>query len=98
MTVYRTRPGIILTEICGEYVLIAARGLLDRCRYLTQVNESSAFLWKQLEKGATLEDMMTAVKEEYEIADDDDTKDVISDFIRNMLDMNYLLASEEGEK
>ena len=95
MTVYKTRPGIILTEICGEYVLIAARALLDQCHYLTQVNESSAFLWKQLEKGATLEDMMTAVKEEYEIADDDDTKDVISDFIRNMLDMNYLLVCEE---
>jgi hypothetical protein len=94
MIVYRTRPGIILTEICGEYVLIAARALLDQCHYLTQVNESSAFLWKQLEKGATLDDLMLAVKEEYET--DDDTEGLISDFIRHMLDMNYLLVSEEG--
>lgn len=95
MTVYKTRPGIILTEICGEYVLIAARALLDQCHYLTQVNESSAFLWKQLEQGATLDDLIVAVKEEYETVDADNTEGVISEFIRNMLDMNYLLVSEE---
>ena len=93
MTVYKTRPGIILTEICGEYVLIAARALLDQCHYLTQVNESSAFLWRQLEQGATLDDLIVAVKEEYET--DDDTEGIISDFVKHMLDMNYLLVCEE---
>ena len=62
MMVYKTRRGIVLTEICGEYVLIAAKALLDRCPYLTQINESSAFIWKRMVEGATLEDLVSAVK------------------------------------
>ena len=70
MTVYKTRRGVVLTEICGEYVLIAAKALLDRCPYLTQINESSAFLWKRMMNGATLEELVIAVEDEYEILDE----------------------------
>lgn len=98
MTVYRTRRGIVLTEICGEYVLIAAKALLDRCPYLTQLNESSAFIWKRLEGGATLEELVLAVEDEYETEGGGRTGAVIEDLIRNMVEMNYLEVTEAGEQ
>ena len=98
MTVYKTRRGVVLTEICGEYVLIAAKALLDRCPYLTQINESSAFLWKRMMNGATLEELVIAVEDEYEILDVDETKTAIDNIITNMMEMNYLESMEAGEK
>ena len=98
MSVYKTRRGVVLTEICGEYVLIAAKALLDRCPYLTQINESSAFLWKRMMNGATLEELVIAVEDEYEILDVDETKTAIDNIIKNMMEMNYLESMEAGEK
>lgn len=98
MTVYKTRRGVVLTEICGEYVLIAAKALLDRCPYLTQINESSAFIWKRMLNGATLEELVIAVEDEYEISDVDETKTAIDNIIKNMMEMNYLESMEAGEK
>ena len=51
---YETRPGVVLTNICGEYMLLAAKAAREYCPYMTQLNESSAFLWRLLESGADL--------------------------------------------
>ena len=40
----KTRPGVVLAPICGEYLLVSARALSDVCPYATQINETSAFL------------------------------------------------------
>ena len=55
MTVYKGRPGVVLTEIAGEYVLVAAKALKGECPYVMQLNETSAFLWRQLGSGMSLE-------------------------------------------
>ena len=52
MVKYRTRPGVVLTDICGENVLGAASALTDLCPYGSQINESSVFLGRLLERGA----------------------------------------------
>ena len=48
MVKYRTRPGVVLTDICGENVLVSASSLAGLCPYVTQINDSSVFLWKLL--------------------------------------------------
>ena len=93
---YQTRPGVVLTSICGEYVLISATAVRDRVPYLTQINESSAFLWRLLESGAGEEELEQAVLEEYEIDDPAQARAAIQGFLRQMLDAGYLLR--EGEE
>lgn len=98
MATYKTRPGVVLTSICGEYFLVAARALLDTCPYVTQINETSAFLWKELERGADRETLMRAADAEYEIDDPEKARAAIDGFITQMLEMNYLLPAErKGE-
>lgn len=97
MTSYKTRPGVVLTEIAGEYVLVAARSLLDRCPYVTQINESSAFLWRLLEQGANTAELEAAVAEEYEIENGDETRAEIQAFVQQMIEMNYLISFETGD-
>ena len=92
MNVYKTRPGIVLTEIAGEYALVAARSLEPLCPPVSLVNESSAFLWRQLQAGATMPELTAAAEREYEIEDREAAEAAIRAFIQQMLDMHYLLT------
>ncbi|MBR4549597.1 MAG: PqqD family protein [Oscillospiraceae bacterium] len=94
MTVYKGRPGVVLTEIAGEYVLVAAKALKGECPYVMQLNETSAFLWRQLGSGMSLEQLGEAVAEEYEIDDPAAAREAIVDFIRQMVDLHYLVTEE----
>lgn len=94
---YVTRPGVVLTSICGEYLLLAAKAAREHCPYLTQINESSAFLWKKLENGADQEELERAVQEEYELADPADARGAIRSFLEQMLQRGYLLREGEQE-
>ena len=92
---YKTRPGVILTEIAGEYILVAAKALSGICPYVTQINESSAFLWEKMKKGASEEELIAAVMEEYDIDDPEEIRKAILSFIKQMEETGYLLNEEE---
>ena len=94
---YQARNGIILTQVCGEYLLVAARALRELCPYVTVVNETSAFLWERLENGATAEELAQAVADEYEVDDPAAVRGVIDDFLRQMQELNYVLTEEQEE-
>lgn len=93
---YKTRAGVVLTCVCGEWLLVSAAALRELCPFVTVVNESSAFLWKQLQSGADAEELEHAVREEYEIEDPAAVRSVIEAFLRQMLELNYLIA-EDGK-
>ena len=97
MTRYKTRPGVVLTSICGEHVLVAAKKIRDLCPYVTELNETSAFLWERLHDGADLDSLMVALGEEYELDDPNAAKAAVEAFLRQMLELNYLLPEEQGE-
>jgi hypothetical protein len=98
MTGYKTRTGIILTEIAGEHVLVAAKSLLKECPYITQINESSAFLWEQMEQTTGLDDLVDLVTQEYELDDLEKTRLAIKDFIQKMIEMNLIEVIKTEEK
>ena len=92
---YKTRPGVILTEIAGEYILVAAKALSGICPYVTQINESSAFLWEHMKKGASEEELIAAVMEEYDIDDPEEIREAVLSFIKQMEETGYLMNEEE---
>lgn len=94
---YKTRTGVVLTCVCGEWLLVSAAALRELCPFVTVVNESSAFLWKRLQSGADAAELESAVREEYEIDDPEAVRSVIEDFLRQMLEMNYLVTLEPNE-
>ncbi len=92
----KIRPGVILTEICGEHVLVAAKEAREVCPYVSMISESGAFIWRQISRGAKSSDLLPLVLEEYEIEDPEQAKTMMNGFIRQMLESGYLL--KEGEK
>ena len=93
---YKTRPGVVLTSICGEHVLVAAASLREKCPYVTEINETSAFLWRQLKSGADLDGLMAALDAEYDLPDPSAARQAVESFLRQMLDLHYLLPEEQG--
>ena len=91
---YRTRNGVVLTEVCDQFLLVSAEKNWDFCPYVIQINETSAFLWRKLELGADLETLVLAVAEEYKVEDFNAAREAIESFIRQMSEMNYLLSEE----
>ncbi len=96
MTRYKTRHGVVLTAICGEHVLVAASEAQKLCPYVTELNETSAFLWQQLTSGSDLDGLMAALGEEYELDDPNAARQAVDAFLRQMLELNYLLPEEQG--
>ena len=97
MARYKTRRGVVLTSVCGEYLLVAVKGLSGVCPFVTTLNESSAFLWKRLENGAAEEELLAAVAEEYDVEDMASVRKLIQDFLKQMRDMHYLETQEEEQ-
>lgn len=97
MKAYRTRPGVVLTSICGEYVLVAAKAARDEVPFATQISESSAFLWKNLINGADEDTLAASVLEEYEIEDPRAARAAIRGFVGKMFELGYLVPAGKGE-
>ena len=94
---YRAKSGIVLTSVCGENLLVATKERKDLCPFMTSLNESGAFLWKRLLEGATEEELLAAVTEEYEVEDPVSLRQIIQDFLKQMKEMHYLQTQQEEQ-
>ena len=91
---YKCRDGLVLTQVCGETLLVAARSLSGQCPYVTMLNDSSAFLWQCLKNGATAEELEKSVCREYEIDDPAEIRGFIESFLHQMNEHHYLTMIE----
>lgn len=89
------RPGVVLTEVCGEYLLLATLDASRYCPYVYQINETAAFFWRLLEQQFTEEQIAEKAAEEYEVPVETVRSDV-RQFIDTLLAQGYLLP--KGEK
>ena len=92
---YKARSGLVLVTVCGESLLVATKALWNLCPFMTSLNESSAFLWTRLQEGATEEELLAAVAEEYEVEDPAALRKGIRDFLKKMQDIQVLQSQEE---
>jgi hypothetical protein len=72
----KTKKGFNLREICGEQVIIAeGRENIDFSKIIS-MNESSAYLWKNIkDKDFTIDELVNLLVSEYEIDEDTARKD-----------------------
>ena len=91
MSKFRTRPGVVLTQICGEHVLVSANAVLDDCPFVTTVNEESAYLWELLKDGADEDGLMRAIESEFDVEDPAAMREAIGAFLRQMKELRLIL-------
>ncbi len=85
----KIKEGYLLHDIAGNYVVIGVLQNVVNMTGLMTVNEVGAFLWHKLEKGATEEELLAEVLNEYEIDRETAQKD-IKDFLNKLEQHNIL--------
>lgn len=71
----KLKNGFILREVAGEIVVVPSGDTLDLNMMIT-LNETAAFLWKHIEKGADEDELVSALLSEYEITEEDARKHI----------------------
>ena len=63
----KIKDGFILREVAGSCVVVAVGKRAGEFNGVINLNETSAFMWRMLEKGATIDEIVTKMQEEYDV-------------------------------
>ncbi len=85
----KIKSGYILRNVAGSYIVVAVGDRVKEFNGIINLNETSAFLWKLLEKGATEEELVTALLDEFDVAEEVAKSDVKT-FIENLKGANLI--------
>lgn len=64
----KIKAGFMLYEVAGSYVVVPAGDEPLDFNGMVTLNETGAFLWKQLEQGCDQHQLVEALLEEYEVS------------------------------
>lgn len=87
---HQIREGIVLKNICGEWLLIAVGEAANHCMYVRQINDTLAFYWQKLELGMSEEEIVRAAQEEYDAPEDMIRAD-LKGLIKDLYKKQYLI-------
>jgi len=88
----KIKEGYLLREVAGSSIIVAIGDEAVNFDGIRTLNETGAFLWKQIEQGADEDKIVNALMEEYEV-DEETAKNDVSEFV-NLLINNGLIDNE----
>ena len=80
----KTKKGFLLRKMANEYMVIAIGSAADSLNGLIRLNETGAFYWRLLEKGATKEELLDAAEKEMEDFDRSVADEDLEEFIKSI--------------
>ena len=86
----KIKEGFILREVAGSFIVVAVGQAVKTYNGVITLNETSAFLWNKLIKGATEEELVDALLNEYEVEKEDAVKGVKS-FINKLVEAKLVI-------
>ena len=81
---YKAMPGTIHTSVCGSHYLV-------NNKLTVEINETTAFYWKLLEKGTDKEDLILSITENYEIDNIDLVRKDLDNLLQFLLDKHMIM-------
>ena len=89
---YKAREGIVLLEIQGVFILAATAEARENCRFVRKINETGAFIWKQISKAMSVREIEDAVRNQFSIDDEINIKTDIENYISCLIEQGYLIS------
>lgn len=74
----KIKEGFILREVAGSFIVVAVGNRVKEFNGIINLNETGAFLWKILEKGADEDGLKKALLEEYDVTEEIAERDIRS--------------------
>lgn len=88
---YPVQPGVVLAEICEEYLLVASGPARGKVPYVRKVNQTGAYFWQLLEQGLEDSEIVSRAVQDYGIPEALAWQ-ALSAFVRSLQQANYLLS------
>lgn len=85
----KIKNGFILRQVADNYLVVAVGDAVKDFNGIINLNETGAFLWKILESGATEEELVKKLTEEYDVDEETAKKDV-GKFVAKLAEANLL--------
>lgn len=85
----KIKEGFILRQIAGEDIVVPIGNNIADFNGVIRLNESAAFLWRELQSEISKNDLVNKLKSEYEIGEELAAKDV-EDFVKILEENNAL--------
>lgn len=63
----KVKDGFILREVAGNFIVVAVGGAVKNFNAVITLNETGVLLWRALEKGATQDELVKVILDEYDI-------------------------------
>ncbi len=90
----KIKDGFILRKIAGNYIVVGVGEAAAGFNAMISVNETGAFLWEKLSgEGATKEELLEALRTEYEV-DEETAKKDITEFLKKLHGGNLLILED----
>lgn len=85
----KIKEGFILNKVAGTHIVVAVNDAVKKFNGVINLNETGAFLWSVLEKGATEEQLVNALLAEYDV-DEELAKVDVNKFVNNLKEANLV--------
>ena len=92
----RIRPGIIMTHVCDQSLLVAAYEARSYCPYVTILNETGEVIWKCLTEKKNKSKIVHELRNLFDIPSDIDVEKLVDDYIDQLHENGYVLYEEES--
>ena len=88
----KIKDGFVLEAVGDSYLAVAVGALAEKFNALIRLNETGAFLWRQLLTDKTKEELLVALMNEYEGVSEECAKRDITAFLNTLQTNNILEA------
>ena len=85
----KIKDGFLLKEVAGNNIIVPIGDNLVDFSAMITINETGAFLWKLLQNGAEIDELVTAMTGEFEV-DENTAKEDINDFVNVLKEKGIL--------
>lgn len=85
----KIKEGFVLRTIAGSHVVVPVGAASIDFNGMITLNDSGAFLWKELEKGGDVDSLTAALLREYEV-DEATARSCAADFIKKLKEADCL--------
>ena len=86
----KTNPEFIARDIAGELVLVPVGTAAKNYGGLVTCNEVGAFIWKKLEGGMSMDELVSAILDEFEVDESTARKDA-EEFVEKLKNINAVI-------
>ena len=82
----KIKSGFMLRTIAGCKIVVAVGRRTVDFNGIINLNDTGAFLWERLEQGATEDELVTAILENYTDVDEPTARESVRNFVKTLRD------------